>query len=290
MPTVQQVIKEQAAKNIADTSKVKPLSLQIIAEMNLLIPNVLVSADDLNVDVSPSVNLFLQPAAKEALRRAIKARGGKVLSINSAYRTVAQQHMLRTFYEMGASGISLAAKPGLSNHEDGLALDISVETPDDPDRDANFVAWRSALEAEGWDWLGPQDPFHFTYVGTGVRDDIGDIGVTAFQKLWNKQNPSDQITADSLFGPQTAARMNQSPAEGFKTTRLLKLVTPNLKGEDIRKVQQALVNAEFLNSTQISGTYDAATELAVKNFQDQKGLGKDGIVGPQTRKALGLPV
>ncbi|WP_199295849.1 peptidoglycan-binding protein [Trichocoleus sp. FACHB-591] len=290
MPTVQQVIADQAARNIADTSKVRGLSLQIIAEMNLLIPNVLVSAEDLNVDVSPSVNLFLQPAAKEALRRAIRARGGAVLSINSAYRTVAQQHMLRTFYEMGRSGISLAAKPGLSNHEDGLALDISVATPDNPDQDANFVAWRAALEAEGWDWLGLHDPFHFTYMGAGVRDDIGDIGVTAFQKLWNKQNPSDQITADSLFGPQTAARMNRSPAEGFKTTRLLKLVTPNLQGEDVRKVQQALVNAGFLSNNQVSGNYDAATEVAVKNFQDQKGLGKDGIVGPQTRKALGIAV
>jgi N-acetylmuramoyl-L-alanine amidase len=290
MSTVQQVIAEQAAQNIADTSKVKSLSLQIIAEMNLLIPNVLVSAEDLNVVVSASVNLFLQPAAKEVLRRAIRARGGAVLSINSAYRTVAQQHMLRTFYEMGRSGISLAAKPGLSNHEDGLALDISVRTPDNPNQDADFVVWRAALEAEGWDWLGIQDPFHFTYAGTGVRDDIGDIGVQAFQQLWNKQNPNDQMKVDGLFGPQTAARMNQSPAEGFKTNRLLKLVTPNLQGEDVRKVQQALVNAGFLSNNQVSGNYDAATEVAVKNFQDQKGLGKDGIVGPQTRKALGITV
>jgi hypothetical protein len=100
----------------------KSLSLQIIAEMNLLIPNVLVSTEDLNVDVSASVNLFLQPAAKEALRRAIRARCSAVLSINSADRTVAQQHMLRTFYEMGTSGISLAAKPGLSNHEQTIRI------------------------------------------------------------------------------------------------------------------------------------------------------------------------
>ena len=289
MPTVQQVIDRQAAQNIADTSEVKKLSLQIIAEMNLLIPIVLVSIDDLNVDASPSVNAFLQPAAKEALRRAIKARGGKLLELNSAYRTVAQQHMLRSFFERDTSGIRRAAKPGLSNHEDGLALDIPVADPDNPDNDLEFVAWRTALEAQGWEWLGLSDPFHFTFVDTGTRDDIGDIGVKAFQQLWNKRNANEQITVDGSFGLQTAARMNQSPAEGFNASRLLKLVTPVMQGEDVRKVQQALVNAAFLSAGQVNSSYDAATEIAVQNFQDQKGLGKDGIVGPQTWRALGLP-
>ena len=94
---------------------------------------------------------------------------------------------------------------------------------------------------------------------------------------------------DGSFGLQTAARMNQSPAEGFNASRLLKLVTPVMQGEDVRKVQQALVNAAFLSAGQVNSSYDAATEIAVQNFQDQKGLGKDGIVGPQTWRALGLP-
>lgn len=289
MPTVQQVIDRQAAQNIADTSEVKKLSLQIIAEMNLLIPSALVSIDDLNVDASPSVNPFLQPAAKDALRRAIRARGNKELGLNSVYRTVAQQHILRSLFERGASGIMRAAKPGLSNHEDGLALDIPVADPDNPDNDLEFVTWRTALEAQSWEWLGLSDPFHFTFVGAGTQDDIGNIGVKAFQQLWNKRNPNDQITVDGSFGPQTGARMSRSPAEGFSTSRLLKLITPAMQGEDVRKVQQALVNAGFLIANQINGIYDAATEVAIKNFQDQKGLGKDGIVGPQTWRALGLP-
>ena len=289
MPTVQQVIDRQSAQNIADTSEVKKLSLQIIAEMNLLIPSVLVSIDDLNVDASPSVNAFLQPSAKEALRRAIKARGGKLLELNSAYRTVAQQHMLRSFFERGTSGIRRAAKPGFSNHEDGLALDIPVADPDNPDNDLEFVAWRTALEAQSWEWLGLSDPFHFTFIGTGTRDDIGDIGVKAFQQLWNKRNANDQIIVDGSFGSQTAARMNQSPAEGFNASRLLKLMTPAMQGEDVRKVQHALVNAGFLSTGQVNDFYDTTTEIAVQNFQDQKGLGKDGIVGPQTWRAMGLP-
>ena len=102
--------------------------------------------------------------------------------------------LLRSWYDNGQCNIPRAAKPGLSNHEDGLALD----TPD-------FQAWISALGNEDWDWFGNPDSVHFTYRGSGVRDDIGDIGVKAFQQLWNKNNPNDQITVDGTFRPQTAA-------------------------------------------------------------------------------------
>ena len=163
--------------------------------MNLLIPNVLVSFDDLDVSGDEAtVNFFLQPKAKEALRLAIKTRG-KTLKLNSAYRTVVQQHIL--FSWQGSCGISIAAKPGRSNHEDGLALD----TPD----------WEEsipALEAEGWVNYGSPDEVHFTYMGGGVNNDVGDIGVEAFQILWNKQNPADQIEVGTGYGPQTAARLD----------------------------------------------------------------------------------
>lgn len=277
MPTVRQVIANRS-NGSCSTAIVAGLSLQIIAEMNLLIPNILVNFEDLNVSAaSPPVNLFLQPAAKEALRRAIRKRG-TTLNITSAYRTVAQQHLLYSWFKLGGQcAPPRAAKPGLSNHEDGLALD----TPD-------FQAWISALENEGWDWFGNADSVHFTYRGSGVRDDIGDIGVKAFQQLWNKNNPNDQITVDGGFGPQTAAKLDMSPAEGFAMARLLKLTTPNLQGEDVRKVQQALVNAGFLSANQINSSYDDDTKSAVEKFQDQKGLSQDGVVGPQTRRLLGI--
>ncbi|MBD2629130.1 peptidoglycan-binding protein [Trichormus variabilis] len=277
MPTVRQVIANRS-NGSCSTAIVAGLSLQIIAEMNLLIPNILVNFEDLNVSAaSPPVNLFLQPAAKEALRRAIRKRG-TTLNITSAYRTVAQQHLLYSWFKLGGQcAPPRAAKPGLSNHEDGLALD----TPD-------FQAWISALENEGWDWFGNADSVHFTYRGSGVRDDIGDIGVKAFQQLWNKNNPNDQITVDGGFGPQTAAKLDMSPAEGFAMARLLKLTTPNLQGEDVRKVQQALVNAGFLSANQINSSYDDDTKSAVEKFQDQKGLSQDGVVGSQTRRLLGI--
>jgi hypothetical protein len=279
MATVGEIIASSAG-GTCGTASVRKLSLQIVAEMNLIIPNVLVSFDDLNVDpASLAVNLYLQPGAKDALRRVIRAQGNRTLTITSAYRTVAQQHLLYNWFQQGKCDISRAARPGKSNHEDGLALDLP-----DPE---NFT-WRSALEDEDWDWFGDGDRFHFTYRGGG-RDDIGDIGVKAFQRLWNKYNPGDLITVDGDFGPQTAARMNRSPAEGFPTDRLLKLANPPLQGEDVRKVQLALVNVNLLQSPDITGIYDEKTADAVGKFQENHGLSVDKVVGPATRRELGIP-
>lgn len=276
MVTLREVIDSQS-NGSCSTVSVKGLSLQIIAEMNLLIPNVLVNFADLNITAASSaVNPFLQPNAKEALRRAIQGRG-KSLVLTSAYRTVAQQYLLWSWYKQGQCGISKAAEPGLSNHEDGLALD----TPD-------YDTWRLTLPNENWYWYGSGDPVHFSYGGGGVRDDIGNIGLKAFQILWNKHNPNDPIETDGFFGKETAKRLDQSPAEGFGVSRLLKLISPNMQGEDVRRVQTALVQAGLLNSDEVDGIFGINTEIAVKNFQDRNGLAKDGIVGTQTLRLLGL--
>jgi hypothetical protein len=279
MTTVGEII-ASSANGTCSTTSVRKLSLQIIAEMNIIIPNVLVSFDDLNIDsASSAVNLYLQPGAKDALRRVIRAKGNQTLKITSAYRTVAQQHLLFRWFKQSKCGIGLAATPGKSNHEDGLALDLP---------DPINSTWRSGLEDEDWDWFGDEDRFHFTYRGGG-REDIGDIGVKAFQRLWNKYNPGDLIMVDGDFGSQTSARMNQSPAEGFPTARLLKLVNPPLQGEDVRKVQQALVNVALLQAADITSIYNSKTADAVGKFQTNRNLAIDKVVGLATRRELGIP-
>jgi N-acetylmuramoyl-L-alanine amidase len=62
-----------------------------------------------------------------------------------------------------------------------------------------------------------------------------------------------------------------------------------MKGEDVRKVQQALVKEGLLEAQQVNGIYNEATKLAVEIFQKREGLGIDGIVGLQTRRALKIP-
>lgn len=276
MATVGDMVRTHS-NGTCSTGTVRELSLQVIDEMNLLIPNVLVSIDDLDVSGDDAtVNLFMQPKAKEALRKAIRRRG-KTLKLNSAYRTVVQQHLL--FSWQGSQCVGIAATPGRSNHEDGFAID----TPD-------WMEWRDVLKAEGWEHFGPGDEVHFTYVGGGVRDDIGDIGVKAFQILWDKHNPNDLFDlVDGLYGPETAAKLDRSPAGGFSRARILKLLTPPMQGEDVRKAQKALLALGFLEADQVTGIYDAATKLAVEIFQKKEGLAVDGQVGPKTRRALKIP-
>lgn len=258
------------------------LSKQIIAEMNAIEPNCLVSFDDLNVTkASDAANLLLQPAAKEALKRAIKDRGQKLV-VNSAYRTLPQQLMLFNLAKAHKCRIPMAAPPSTSNHEDGLALDIQ-----DP------RGWEPFLVRHGWRPLAG-DPPHFDFKGGG-RADISNIAVKAFQRLWNKHNPNDRIGEDGDFGPATLEGLNKSPAGGFEVgtgsstaqpMRVLRLSDPLMEGGDIRKVQEALVKAN-INVT-VDGFFGPATKEAVEEFQRKKGLTVDGAVGPATRIELNL--
>ena len=68
--------------------------------------------------------------------------------------------------------------------------------------------------------------------------------------------------------------------------RTLLLRTPNMQGNDVRAVQQALVDAGFTVS--VDGIFGPKTAKVVKQFQQKKNLKADGIVGPATRSALGL--
>ena len=263
--------------NSCSTAVANGLSQQIIEEMNLLIPNILVRFNHLNVSLSAAVFPYLQKPAQEALAKAIRERG-ITIRINSAYRTIAQQLILFNHAQNRRCGIRVAARPGRSNHQSGLAIDIE-----------DALGWRPYLERHGWRWLGPQDPPHFNYETRGTRD-IRSLAVLAFQKLWNKNNINDPIAEDSLYGPQVEARLNQSPVEGFGVRRIgnqmrtLRLTNPLMQGADVREVQQALVNNGF--AIAIDGFYGRETERAVRQFQTQTGLAVDGIFGAATRNRL----
>lgn len=158
-----------------ETTIVDGLSQQIIAEMNNAVPGVLVDCSNLNISINSRQFPFLQRPAKEALARAIQARGTR-MKITSAYRTCAQQFLLRRWKEQGVCGITHAALPGNSLHESGLALDI-------PD----ISGWKPFLQAQGWVHVGqnlPGDPFHFEFRVRGIQI-ISNVGVQGFQRLWN---------------------------------------------------------------------------------------------------------
>ena len=254
------------------------LSQQLIYEVNLLVPDVLVSFDELNVRLYEAVYPFVQLNAKQALAKAIAARG-RTMVVNSAYRTLVQQFLLYKWKNYRPScRYHIVAPPGSSNHQGGLAIDIQ-----------DHLGWKPYLERYGWDWFGPGDKPHFTYRGGGTKE-IRSSAVKAFQRLWNKNHPNDKIAEDGMYGGQTSSRLDQSPAHGFKIApwdekpRLLRLSHPLMEGSDVRQLQQALQKSGF--ELRADGVYGKNTINLVKQFQEQQELVVDGITGAKTREKL----
>jgi hypothetical protein len=194
----------QAADSSCSTTSVKGLSLQIINEGRCLNAEAFVPITKTsNVTFGSAVFAYLEKPARDKLVAALKANPSRTMTVNSALRTVAQQYLLYRWFQQGRCSIKLAAKPGTSNHETGLALDVS-----------QFSAWKTTLQNSGFTWLGSGDPVHFDYTGTGAKSYKG-LDVKAFQRLWNRNHPGDLISVDGAWGPQTEARMKKSPAGGF---------------------------------------------------------------------------
>ena len=156
------------------------------------------------IALGDGVSPWLQTPAADALIAAQRARGATI-RINSALRALPAQYVLYRWYRQGKCGITLAASPGQSNHESGLAIDIN-----------DSAAWRPALQGQGFRWLGPSDVPHYDFRGDGTVNLAG-LSVLAFQRLWNRNHPEDRIDEDSAYGPQTAARLERAPVGGFAT-------------------------------------------------------------------------
>lgn len=199
MDTVQGV----ADSSACTTGAISGLSAQIVAEMNCVRGGLMTNISGANVTLGSAALPYLQTPAAAALKRATTGRSA--LALNSTLRTVAQQWILYYWYQTGRCGVSLAAKPGNSNHEDGLAFDTS-----------SYSSWKTVLTANSFKWFGSSDVVHFDYVGTGG---VQAPSVLAFQRLWNRNNPTDKIGTDGAWGPQTEARVKKSPRAGFPGTQ-----------------------------------------------------------------------
>ena len=257
------------------TSACNALSQQLIHQMNVMLPDTLVSFEELNVNLNKAAFPYLQAPAKAALAKAIQERG-KTMTVNSGYRTIAQQLLL---FNWGRScGYPIVAKPGSSNHQSGLALDIN-----------DHAGWQPYLKKYGWRWFGPRDQPHFDYVGVGAKD-IRQATMKAFQQLWNNNNPSQTIAVDGAWGPNTERSLNESPAYGFSLApwdekpRLLKVSTPMTEGTDVFKVQKALQDKGF--SITPDGYFGKGTAAVVRQFQENSGIDIDGVVGSNTLALL----
>ncbi len=149
---------------------------------------------------SPCVNQ-LQSAAADSLRSAAVAKNDYI-TLNSAFRSSAQQYLLYTWYNKHICSIGLAATPGTSNHEGGRAVDTSY-----------YSYWLSTLQSYGWTHSYPtDDPVHFDYYAS---KDLAKQNLMAFQRLWNRNNPNSKISEDGIYGSQTSNAFYNSPCNGW---------------------------------------------------------------------------
>lgn len=190
-----QTVDAVANRHQCSTAGVVGLSQQLVDTQLCLFPGVFVNA-------APHAGIALSESrifslAQVSARNALWAAAGTItLQVNSMFRTLADQYVL---YHSGACG--LAATPGNSNHETGIAVDL-----------ANWSAAQSAMTRAGCRHTYPgTDDVHFDCPGTDRRAD----SIHAFQHLWNINNASDRIDEDGAYGPITAARVARSPAGGF---------------------------------------------------------------------------
>lgn len=185
------------------TKVVLGLSLQIAEEIACIIPDALVpfAEGDGIVFAGSAVLPYVSRDGLADLRAALRDNGGEI-RINSGFRSVVQQYLLHQWFLTETCGITAAATPGRSNHESGRALDIG-----------NYQEWANILPSYGWEQtVLPDDPVHFDHLASA--DNRG-LDILAFQRLWNRNRADDAIDEDGEYGPQTAARIEQSPSGGF---------------------------------------------------------------------------
>jgi D-alanyl-D-alanine dipeptidase len=198
---------ENAAARSCSTSAVRGLAEQLVAEMACIKPKAVVPLEfPSNVTLAPEVFGYLQAPAAEALKAAASAYA-KPMTINSALRTLPQQYLLHRWDLSNRCGIRVAAGVGRSNHESGLAVDVSLAGT------ATNNAIRAAFTNAGFTWLGAGDPVHYDFKGNHL--DIHGTSVLAFKRLWNRNNPSAKLTLDETYDNKTEAKLKFAPANGF---------------------------------------------------------------------------
>ncbi|NVB84560.1 MAG: hypothetical protein HOV81_39660 [Kofleriaceae bacterium] len=182
------------------TSVVRGLSIQIANEVDCMSPSSLVRLEQ-SAGVKFTSSAVLPYMHSTARTDLVKAGNSARVLVNSGYRTVAQQYLLYRWFREGRCGITAAALPGRSNHESGRAVDLQ-----------NWSSRVTTMRNHHWSHSVPGDPVHFDHLSS---PDIRGRDVKAFQRLWNRNHPSDKISTDGVYGPQTAERLKRAPATGF---------------------------------------------------------------------------
>lgn len=84
------------------------------------------------------------------------AKQGIYLRISSGFRTMKDQEYFYNCYKTkSCNNGNLAAKPGYSNHQNGIALDLNTSSPGVYNwlvKNASKYGWVRAVSSEKWHW------------------------------------------------------------------------------------------------------------------------------------------
>jgi hypothetical protein len=97
------------------------------------------------------------------------------------------------------------------------------------------------------------------------------------------KNPTSTTTTPSTS--TTPATPNTAPPASPVTLAAGETLSLGASGEDVTKVQNALAAAGH-DPGPVDGSFGPQTQAAVQSFQQAQGITADGIVGPETVKAL----
>lgn len=187
-----ETLDDVAGQHGCSTQGAEILSQQLIDQMLCFTADKVTRVEHANITLqSDRVHPYVSPIAANAL---YSVAGSRAITINSAYRTIADQYMLN-------ASCRVAAQPGRSNHETGRAIDVQYSS-----------ALNTALVRAGFLHPFPRtDRVHYEFGGTDLRA----YSTLAFQRLWNANHPDDLLVEDGIPTPAVIERLAQSPAEGF---------------------------------------------------------------------------
>ncbi len=117
------------------------------------------------------------------------------------------------------------------------------------------------------------------YDVAGCIRDKGSYTIVEEQKGWGRLKSGAGWI--SLAYTDTVNKAEENAGAKPELTRVLKLVSPNMRGEDVRWAQQRLKVLGYDCGT-ADGIFGTKTDKAVKAFQKAKGLAQDGDIGPKT--------
>lgn len=152
---------------------------------------------------------------------------------------------------------------------------------------------RQGLRDGGGTWLVGRDRT-VTRISEAVLSDLAPDGQRMLARTADNQIVVVRVadgTIERELGPGIAAAWRPTPVGAPPSAPLaeksptLSLQSPRAQGEPVREVQQRLLKLGY-DVGYTDAIFGPQTEQAVREFQEQQGLGVDGIVGPKTWATL----